>query len=111
MGNRGGRRPYDEALWIRTGGCDGVDHLVGSCHTFPGRMRAYCPTKNIGFCVSLSEIVEMSPESSRWVQGFLGGNEPRPEDMFGPGIHDADDADPRWARWRAACAEFRTTGS
>ena len=109
MGGGGGRR-FDPQLWIRTGGCDGRDFLVGSCHTFPGRMRAYCPSGDAGYCVSRAEIVEMSPESARWVEGFLVGNEPRPEDMFGPDIHAAEDDDPRWRRWADACLEFRATG-
>lgn len=100
----------DEQLWIRTDGCDGRDYLVGNPHTFPGRMSAYCPEGKVGFAVSLSEIKEMSPESARWVAGFLTGNEPRPEDMFGLGMRDAHDSDPRWERWRRALAEFRATG-
>ena len=101
----------DEQLWIRTSGCGDRDYLVGNGHTFPGRISCYCPTRDVGFSISLSEIEEMSAESARWVAGFLAGNEPRPEDMFGPGIHDADDSDPRWARWRQAVSEFRTTGT
>lgn len=38
----------DEKLWIRTSGCEGLDYLVGNCHTFPGRMGAYCPRKGVG---------------------------------------------------------------
>ena len=101
----------DETLWIRVDACDSHDYLVGNSHTFPGRMSAYCPTDGIHYSVSLSEIEEMSPEARRWVAGFLAGNEPRPEDMFGPAIHDAYDSDPRWRRWRDAIAEFRNSGS
>ena len=100
----------DEQLWIRTSGCDGRYYLMANGHTFSGRISAYCPTRDSGFSVSLPEIEEMSPESARWVAGFLAGNEPDPEEMFGPGIHDADDADPRWERWRLAVADFRVTG-
>ena len=100
----------DKDLWIRTSGCDGRDYLVGNCHTFRGRMGAYCPDRDVGYSVSISEIEDMSPEAARWVAGFLSGNEPSPEDMFGPGIHDAHDSDPRWERWRAALADFRATG-
>ncbi len=101
----------DEKLWVRTSDCQDRDYLVGQCHTFPGRMSAYCPSKGVHYSLSFSEIDEMSADSERWVAGFLAGNEPRPEDMFGPGIHDAHDSDPRWERWRRAVAEFRATGA
>ena len=101
----------DERLWIfRANGCGERDFLVGNSHTFRGRMGAYCPTQDVGYSISLSEIDEMSPESARWVAGFLSGNEPEAEEMFGPGIHDANDSDSRWQRWRDALAEFRATG-
>ena len=100
----------DERLWIRTSNCDDRDYLVGNSHTFPGRMYGYCPTQDIGFSVSLSEIDEMSSASASWVAGFLAGNEPRPEDMFGPGVHDAYDSEPRLERWRRALDEFRASG-
>ena len=100
----------DEDLWIRTPACEERDYLVGNSHTFPGRMAGYCPMRGIGFSVSLDEIEEMSPEAARWIEGFLAGNEPDPDEMFGPGIHDADQSDPRWQRWRHAVAEFRSTG-
>jgi len=100
----------DDWLWISLAACPARDFLVGNCHTFPGRMAAYCPHRDQGFCVSLAEIEEMSPEAERWVRGFLAGNEPEPEHMFGPSIHDATDSDDRWPRWREAVANFRRTG-
>lgn len=101
----------DQQLWIRRTGSDCRDYLVGNCHTFRGRMGAYCPKGDFGYSVSLHEIEEMSPESARWVAGFLAGNEPGPDDMFGPGIHDTPEEDPHWQRWRDALSEFRTTGA
>lgn len=102
--------PVDERLWIRTAACDDADFLCGNGHSFRGRMAAYCLRDKRGFSVSLSEITEMSPEARYWITGFLHGNEPAPEDMFGPGIHDANDDDPRWTRWRTAVDEFVSTG-
>lgn len=101
----------DERLWIRTSGCDSRDFLVGNSHTFPGRMSAYCPTDGVHYSVSLSEIEDMSPDAVHWVAGFLVGNQPRPEDLFGPGIHDAHDSDPHWRRWTEAVEQFRRTGT
>ena len=71
---------------------------------------AYCSHLHQGFSVSLDDIEEMAEESALWVQGFLNGNEPGPADMFGPAIHQADESDPKWQRWRAAVAKFRDTG-
>jgi hypothetical protein len=59
---------------------------------------------------SKSEIVEASEAAEARVDGFLAGNEPDPEDLFGAGIHDAEDTDPRWERWRDAVSQFRETG-
>ena len=101
----------DQQLWIVRAGSDCRDFLVGNSHTFHGRIAAYCPTNDYGYSVSLDEIEEMSAESSRWVAGFLAGNEPAPTEMFGPGIHDAPEEDSRWQRWHAAVDEFRTTGA
>jgi hypothetical protein len=103
--------PVDERLWIRTNGCADRDFLAGNGHTFHGRISAYCPHKSHGFSVSLSEIEEMSPESSIWIDGYLAGNEPDPHEMFGQGIYELDEDHPRWRRWFDAVAEFRTTGS
>jgi hypothetical protein len=46
------------------------------------------------------DMVELSPEAAVWMAGFLAGNEPEPEEMFGPGITEAADDDPRMQRWR-----------
>jgi len=102
----------DQQLWIRRAGFDCRDFLVGNPHTFRGRMAAYCPTANYGYSVSLGGIEEMSSESASWVAGFLAGNEPGPDDMFGPGIYDTpDEHGGHWQRWRDALAEFRTGGT
>jgi hypothetical protein len=100
----------DERLWIRTNGCEQRDFLRGNGHTSPGRMSAFCPHMPGGFSVTLSEIEDMSDESRLWIAGYLHGNEPRPELMFGDQIYEADDDDPRWTQWRAAVQRFDATG-
>jgi hypothetical protein len=72
-------------------------------------MRVYCPHRDATFAVAKYEITEMSPASAIWIRGFLAGNEPEPDDMFGPptsGDHD----DVRLDRWQAAIDHFRMTG-
>jgi hypothetical protein len=101
----------DAALWIEVHEPSHRDYLVGACHTFPGRMRLYCPVDDRGSCVSLAEIRRMSDESRRWVDGFLAGNEPSILDMFGVCAVDLYDDDPRWPRYYRAVADFRRTGS
>jgi hypothetical protein len=68
----------DARLWIDRG-CQGHDFLFGNCHTFPGRMAAYCPHQANDVCVSREEIRSMSEESALWIAGFLVGSEPGPE--------------------------------
>jgi hypothetical protein len=101
----------DERLWIDRG-CAGYDFLVGNCHTFPGGMAAYCPHGDGGrdVCVSLGEIREMSDESALWTAGFLAGNEPSGEAMFGDAWADVGRRDYREAEWQRAALEFRRTG-
>jgi hypothetical protein len=71
-------RDIDERLWIERG-CPGRDFLFGNCHTFAGRMAAYCPPTAKDVCVSIDEIRAMSDEATLWVAGFLAGNESDPE--------------------------------
>ncbi len=100
----------DRRRWIRTAGCAELDFLLGNSYTFPGRMYAYCPHQAQGYSVSLDEMEEMSPEAKSWVDGFLAGNAPNGEYMFGDEFHDLDDDDPRVEQWREAVASFRRTG-
>ena len=100
---------FDENLWFILGDCcPGKHYLLYNPHTFPGRMRAWCPNKQLGFNVSKSEIKECSLEAHYWIQGFLSGNEPdAPRDENGDYL--ADD-DPNYERWRAAIKQFPETG-
>ena len=101
--------PYDEKLWFTMRShCAGRHYLLFNPHTFPGRMGAWCPTKQVTFYVSKSEMESCSPEAHYWMMGFLAGNEPAPprgED----GGYLADD-DPQMERWRAAIRQFPETG-
>ena len=100
----------DERLWVTIEGCDERHVLVGNPHTHQGRMAVRCP-RHGGFNISRSDVVDASDLARVWIDGFLNGSEPRPEDMFGDGIHLLDDDhDPRWLRWRAAVGEYRRTG-
>lgn len=95
----------DDRLWFEAP-CGGRDLLAGtSGHTYPGRMSAWCPHKQVGYNVSLSEMGEMSEQSRYFVAGFLAGNEPGPPDDADHEIEPDD-----LAAWLAATARFRRTG-
>jgi len=71
----------------------------------------YCDRENISLFASKWYMTgDASPAARAWVDGFLAGNEPRPEDLAGPDIHNLDDDDERWGQWRTAVREFRRTG-
>lgn len=97
----------DAALWIVTS-CGKRDYLLGNPHTFRGRMSAYCPHEQHGYAVGKSEIVEMSPEAARWVEGFLRGNEP--DVPVGEDGREVDADDRRYAEWEANLELFRESG-
>lgn len=72
----------DERLWFTCNNCEydkETKHFVfGNCHTFPGRMHAWCPAGKRAFCVSRQEMASYSYELDWWMRGFLHGNEPEP---------------------------------
>ena len=78
--------------------------LIGSAHTHPGRMWAWCPSRQKHMMISKSEIVACSRESSYWIAGFLHGNAPSCPTAPDGGYLPADDA--RVQRWREAVQEF-----
>jgi hypothetical protein len=100
---------FDDTLWcIIEDCCPGKHYLLYNPHTFPGRMGVWCPSKQIGFCVSKSEIQECSLEACYWIKGFLVGNEPDP-----PTDEEGDclpEDNPRHKKWRAAIRQFPETG-
>jgi hypothetical protein len=100
----------DERRWVVVQGFDGRCYVIGNCHTFRGRMACWSESTGQTFAFSQSEVLDASDMSRAWIDGFLAGNEPQPEEMFGIGIYDADDSDPRWSRWRDAVRQFRATG-
>jgi hypothetical protein len=74
-------------------------------------MTAYCPQKSESFIVSMLEIVETSDEARIWVAGFLAGNEPEGNRMYGEQFFEFADDDPQVERWREALRLFRRTGA
>lgn len=74
----------DEHLWFTHKHCqydsESKHFVIGNCHTFPGRMHAWCPVGKRLFCVSRQEMSEYSYELEWWMRGFLHGNEPEPTD-------------------------------
>ena len=73
-------------------------------------MACWSPATGQTLSFSKSEVLDASDVSRAWIDGFLAGNEPQPDEMFGAGIYDADESDPRWRRWRDAVRQFRATG-
>jgi len=83
----------------------GRDYLLHNpWQTFPGRMSAWCATRQVSFRVSKSELPTDLPAATRyWVQGFLVGNVPRQpatDDFDGPAV----------AAWQAKADRFLATG-
>ena len=97
----------DPELWFEcrhhAGGRDYLLH--NPWQTFPGRMPAWCATRQVSFRVSKSELPKDLPAATRyWVQGFLVANVPRQpttDDIYGPGL----------AAWQAKADRFLATGS
>lgn len=100
---------FDEKLWFTMSDCCGQKHyLLFNPHTFPGRMGAWCPEKQLTFNVSKSAIETCSLEAEYWIKGFVAGNEPPP-----PRDENRDylpEDDPRYRRWQAAIKQFPETG-
>ena len=97
----------DPLLWFEAP-CGGRDLLTGNGGTFPGRMSAWCPDKQVSYNVSLAEMGEMSEQARYYVAGFLAGNQPGPPPAPDP---DSDIAPADLAAWQSATARFRRTGS
>ncbi len=100
---------FDPELWFTMGACcDGRHYLLYNPHTFPGRMGAWCPLKQVSFCVSKSEIHECSQAARYWIKGFLSGNEP--DAPMNKKRDYLPDDHPRTQAWRAAIRQFPETG-
>ena len=96
----------DPELWFPSAQCGGErDYLFDAkCHTFPGRMKAYCPHRPDfpDYRISLSELPDNLPVATRyWVKGFLAGNLPAP-------ANEEDEA--YMVRWHEAAEAFADTG-
>lgn len=101
-----GERSIDEDLWFESS-CGGRDFLLeGQGHTFRGRMSAWCPTKQVSYRVSLSEMGEMSEATRYFVRGYLSGSAPDwPKDD--EGVVDPGDL----TAWRSAVGRYLDTGT
>ncbi len=88
----------DSQLWVRLS-TNEMGYLLGSCHTFPGRMSVMIPTDDRTRCISKSDITACSDEARYWIQSFLNGSVPSPPD------DPAEEAD-----WVASRASFLETG-
>ena len=100
----------DSNLWIELDHCEGEHYLIGNCHTFPGRMNAYCTKKETTFCVSLSEISNMSEQSRYWIKGFLTGNEPEPPEELENETPEQYFNSERYRNWLTQTEAFRKNG-
>jgi hypothetical protein len=96
----------DPLLWFEAP-CGGRDLLAGNGGTFHGRMRAWCPDKQVSYNVSLAEMGQMPQEARYWVAGFLAGNQPGPPP---PPDFDADTDPGDLVAWRSAIGRFHRTG-
>jgi hypothetical protein len=67
----------DPLLWFEAS-CGGRDLLAGNGGTYPGRMAARCPDRQVSYNVSLAEMGQMSQQTRYYVAGFLAGNQPGP---------------------------------
>lgn len=99
----------DERLWVKLSGRDGtafpgrageIAYLTYNPHTHRGHVAAWFPALGRFLSLNKNDIAEFSPEAELWMAGFLAGNEPEVEQMFGAGMGEANDDDPRWERWR-----------
>jgi hypothetical protein len=96
----------DPELWFECRHhAGGRDYLLNNpWHTFPGRMSAWCATRQVSFRVSNSELPDDLPAATRqWVRGFLVGNVPRQPDAD-------DDDNPAIAAWQAKADQFLASG-
>jgi hypothetical protein len=94
----------DEALWFPCVDHPGARDLLVPAIANPvlGRLPAWCPTREVRFRVSPSELPDDLPEATRyWVRGFLAGQLPELDDAA-----DAEDLSLR----RDQVDAFLTTG-
>jgi hypothetical protein len=95
----------DPLLWFEAQ-CGGRDLLTGNGGTFPGRMSAWCPARQVSYNVSRTEMGQMSDQARYYVAGFLAGNQPGPP----PSDPDADIDPGDLTAWQAATGRFHRTG-
>lgn len=79
--------------------------LPASWNTSPGRIPMWCPSRQVSFRMSLSELPEdASPELRYWVAGFVAGSTPDPPD---PDEMTEDDL----RAWDARVEAYRSSGT
>lgn len=99
--------------WVETDGF-GRCRLLGSAHTFAGRIAAWSETLGANVSISRTDVLDASSEAWAWIDGFLAGNEPAIHEFLGIDARAADaraDDDPGRGRYQQALAHFRATGS
>jgi len=102
--------PPDTNLWVTIRHVGKV-YLIGSAHTYFGRIAGYSEALGGGYIFSKGEVEEYSTGAALWLEGFLAGNEPDLDEYLGfPEVWDLADSDPDVLRWVAACRRFRETG-
>ncbi len=101
----------DERLWVEVDAIPGRCFPIGNAHTHRGRMQAWSEDLGRNISFSKHQVTDASELARVWIDGFLAGNGPEASAMFGPGIWDAPDEDPRWQRYYDALAAFRKTGN
>lgn len=89
---------YDKNLTVQLTTSEAA-YILGSCHTFPGRLLVWVPSDDRSRCVSKSDIVELSIEAHYWMQGFLHGSVPSPPED--PALD---------SEWASARIQFLETG-
>ena len=86
--------PPDTNLWVTIRHVGKV-YLIGSAHTYFGRIAGYSEALGGGYIFSKGEVEEYSTGAALWLEGFLAGNEPDLDEYLGfPEVWDLADSDP-----------------
>lgn len=100
-------------LWVEVDGYPGKLFIMGNPHTFPGRITGWSYDNDESLYFSKNEITASSEAARWWIEGYLHGAEPEPDEYLGVHPHDVDDmdnGDPRLNQWLDALATFRQNG-
>jgi len=95
---------------VKLEGSEGRLFLGYNPHVLRGCMGAWSERHGYYVTFTKDEVTDASELARAWIAGFLSGNEPDPEEMFGDRIYLLDVDDPKWQRWHEALADFRESG-